>query len=93
MRRLAATVFALLAACTGEPEIRTTRLEVGGMVCGSCEEAICARVSKLDGVSACAADHAAGTAEVQHDPARTSPEAIAAAIAGIGYTVAPLAVP
>ena len=78
MRRIAAITFALACACAGEPELRTTRFAVTGMVCASCEEAICARVSKLEGVSGCTADHVGSAAEVQHDPARAPAEAIAA---------------
>lgn len=89
MRRIAALVLALAAACGGEPQLRTTRFTVSGMVCDSCEEAICVRVGKLEGVVGCTADHAAGAAEVRHDPARATPEQIAAAIAGLGYTAAP----
>jgi copper chaperone CopZ len=84
-----ALLLALLAAaaCAAPPEPVTTRLTVGGMVCDSCEQGICAAVGKLDGVTACAADHAAGAVEVKHDP-RTPPETIAAAITRLGYTAA-----
>jgi Cu+-exporting ATPase len=88
MRRIAVLALAL-AACGAEPQVRTTRFAVDGMVCDSCEEAICARVGKLEGVVACAADHAAGAAEVRHDPARAPVASIAAAIASLGYTAAP----
>ena len=92
MRRIAAIALAL-AACAGEPELRTTRFAVSGMVCESCEQAICGRVGKLDGVHSCKADHAASAAEVEHDPARAPAEAIAAAITSLGYTAAPAAAP
>jgi copper chaperone CopZ len=82
-----ALLLALLAAACAAPEPVTTRLTVGGMVCDSCEQGICAAVGKLDGVTACAADHAAGAVEVEHDP-RTPPETIAAAITRLGYTAA-----
>lgn len=88
MRRLA-LALALLAGCSKPAESRTSEFTVGGMVCGSCEQAICAEVRKLDGVEDCAADHAAGAATVRHDPGRAAPEAIAAAIARLGYTAAP----
>lgn len=87
--RLALLAALALASACGRPEPRTSRFSVGGMVCDSCEEAICARIQKLPGVLACAADHAAGSAEVRHDPAEASAEAIAAAIEGLGYTAAP----
>jgi copper chaperone CopZ len=93
MGRIAALVLTLLAACAGEPEVRTTRFAVGGMVCHSCEEGICAAVRKLDGVEACSADHAAGAAEVRHDPARAPAAAIAETITKIGYTATPAAAP
>lgn len=91
MRRIAALALVLAAACGQQPQLRTTRFTVGGMVCDSCEEAICAQVAKIEGVTGCTADHAAGAAEVRHDPARVPAEAIAAAISSLGYTAAPAA--
>ena len=90
MRRALALLLALSCAlsCAPPAEPRTTTFEVGGMVCHSCEEGICAAVKKLDGVLECKADHAAGAAEVRHDPARATPEAIAAKISALGYTAA-----
>lgn len=88
MRRALAALLAL-AACAAPAEPRTTTFTVGGMVCHSCEEGICAAVKKLDGVLECKADHAAGAAEVRHDPSRATPEAIAAAISRLGYTASP----
>lgn len=85
--------LALVGACAADPQPRTTRFDVGGMVCDSCEEGICAAVRKLDGVLECSADHEAGAAEVRHDPARAPAEAIAAAISRLGYTAAPVAAP
>ncbi|WP_434423984.1 heavy-metal-associated domain-containing protein [Nannocystis pusilla] len=93
MGRIAALVLAFAAACAAPPEPRNTRFIVGGMVCHSCEEGICAAVRKLDGVEACTADHAAGTAEVRHDPARAPASAIADTITKLGYTAAPAAAP
>lgn len=88
MRR-ALVALALAAACSAPAQPRTTEFSVVGMVCGSCEQAICAEVQKLEGVEACAADHAAGAASVRHDPERAPAAAIAAAIAKLGYTAAP----
>lgn len=94
MRRALALLLAAAAAtCTPPAEPRTTTFTVGGMVCHSCEEGICAAVKKLDGVLECKADHAAGAAEVRHDPARATPEAIAAKISALGYTAAPQPAP
>lgn len=88
MRRALLAALAL-AACAAPAEPRTTRFTVGGMVCHSCEQGICAEVQKLDGVLGCTADHVAGSAEIRHDPAKAPPEAIAAAITKLGYTAAP----
>lgn len=87
MRR--ALLAALVAAACARPEPKTTRFTVEGMVCGSCEAAICARVEKIPGVLACQADHVRGAAEIRHDPAAAPADAIAAAIAGLGYRAAP----
>ncbi len=87
MRR--ALFAALVAAACARPEPKTTRFTVEGMVCGSCEAAICARVEKLPGVLACQADHVRGAAEVRHDPASAPADVIAAAIASLGYPAAP----
>ncbi|MBZ5709466.1 heavy-metal-associated domain-containing protein [Nannocystis pusilla] len=93
MRRVAALVLTLAAACAGEPQVRTTRFSVGGMVCHSCEEGICASVRKLDGVLECTADFKAGAAEVRHDPARVPAAEIAGAITKLGYTASPVDAP
>lgn len=94
MRRVAALVLTLAAAaCAGEPQVRTTRFNVGGMVCHSCEEGICASVRKLDGVLDCSADFKAGAAEIRHDPARAPADAIAGAITKLGYTAAAVDAP
>lgn len=77
------------AACAAPPEPTTSQFAVGGMVCRSCEEGICAAVEKLDGVTGCAADHAAGAAEVRHDARRVTAQQIAATIEKLGYTAAP----
>ena len=67
----------------------TLELQIGGMHCEPCAEAITAAVSKLGGVSSCQVDHASGRAVVRHDPARVDAPAISAAITRLGYTVEP----
>ena len=81
--------LALGTACSPAADPVTVELQVGGMVCESCSEAITAAVTRLDGVLACEVDHATGRAVVRHDPARTDRAAIAAAITRLGYTVTP----
>jgi len=63
----------------------TMKLAVKGMHCEGCESAICDKVGKLGGVTACKASHEAEEVEVIA-PAEQK-DAIAAAIKKLGYTV------
>lgn len=93
----AALVLACAPAAQAEPA--TLELEIAGMVCESCAQAITAAVEKLDGVRACRvtirpqdppSPHAvAGRAVIDYDPARIDSAAISAAISRIGYTPSP----
>lgn len=69
------------------PEPRTLTLEVAGMTCEGCEEAIVQTVGAMPGVQMVEADHVEGTATILADLETTSREDIVAAIDGIGYTV------
>lgn len=76
-------------ACAPTPAADvTTELQVGGMVCDSCSQAISAALRKLDGVHDVRVDHVTGQAVVRHDPARTDRAALVAAVTALGYTVA-----
>ncbi len=82
--------LSLATACTPTPAASvTTELQIGGMVCASCSEAITFALTKLPGIESVAVDHSSGHAVIRHDPARTSRDAIVATITGLGYTVAP----
>ena len=59
---------------------------VQGMTCGHCERAVALAVKTLDPQAAVTVDRAAGKVEVDSSQPR---EAIAAAIAEEGYSVAP----
>jgi len=94
MRLIAATALAaaaLLAACDGKPaapkltEPVSFRLAVKGMHCEGCESAICDKVGKIAGVTACKASHEAEDVEVIA-PVEQKAE-ITAAITKLGYTV------
>lgn len=77
-------------ACAPTPAADvTTELQVGGMVCASCSEAITHALQKRPGVESVTVDHATGHAVIRHDPARVSRDAIVEVITGLGYTVAP----
>ena len=82
--------LSLGTACSppAAPAETTTELQVGGMVCASCSEAITAALRQLDGVQTVHVDHVTGTATIRHDPARTPPAALVAAVTTLGYTVA-----
>lgn len=83
----AATVGA--AACSPAAPVETTsELQVGGMVCASCSQAITAALEKLDGVQTVTVDHVSGKAVVRHDLARCSRATLVAAVTALGYTVA-----
>ncbi len=66
----------------------TSSLQIGGMVCASCSQAITGALQRLEGVQAVTVDHVTGKATIEHDPARTSREALVAAVTALGYTVA-----
>jgi len=63
----------------------TTTLQVQGMTCGHCERAVTQAVQQVDPAAAVRIDRTAGTVTVDSTAPR---EALAAAIAEEGYTVA-----
>ena len=63
----------------------TTTLQVQGMTCGHCERAVTQAVQQVDPGAAVRIDREAGTVAVDSTAPR---EALAAAIAEEGYTVA-----
>jgi copper chaperone CopZ len=81
--------LSLGTGCTSAPAEATTELQIGGMVCESCSQAITAALRKQDGVVAAEVDHVSGKAVIRHDPARIDRAGLAAAVTALGYTVAP----
>jgi Cu+-exporting ATPase len=63
----------------------TQRLEVAGMSCANCAQAIHDRVTALDGVHAVDVNFATDEAEIMYDPDRVSLAAIHEAIQAAGY--------
>jgi copper chaperone len=63
----------------------TTTLQVQGMTCGHCERAVTQAVKQVDPAAQVRIDRASGKVEVDSTATR---EALAAAIAEEGYTVA-----
>jgi copper chaperone CopZ len=64
---------------TAQVRIVQCALKVNGMHCQGCAEGVRAALLKLPGVKAAEVDYERGTARVEFDPARTSPEKIVAA--------------
>lgn len=70
-----------------EVEWAIVKLEVEGMTCDGCENAIKAGVEGLEGIASVESSHEEGWTEVKYDPATTNPEAIGAKIEETGYSV------
>jgi len=62
-------------------------LNVEGMTCDGCENAIKAGVESLDGIDAVESSHEEGWTKVKFDKAQTSKEDIEAKISDTGYEV------
>lgn len=67
-------------------EERTVTIDVGGMVCTSCEQGINHALGKLDGVLASTVDHKTGKAEVRFNAKKIEPSMIVETIEGLGFT-------
>ena len=64
-----------------------TTLKIDGMSCGHCVASVKKALEGLDGVKV--EQVAIGTATVEYDPARATPERIAEAVNDAGYEAAP----
>ena len=62
-------------------------LQVTGMTCGGCENAVTRALSRLEGVSNVSASHAQNQVTVQYDAAKVDRAKIADAINKAGYQV------
>jgi len=68
--------------------METLTLNVTGMTCGGCENAVKRGLARLEGVGDVIASHADAKVIVTYDAARVSPEDIRARIGAMGYAVA-----
>ncbi len=64
-----------------------TELAIAGMTCAACASRIERRLNRLDGVRA-SVNYATERATVEHDPDRTPPAALVAAVEAAGYAAA-----
>jgi copper chaperone len=62
-------------------------LHIEGMTCGHCVSAVRQALTAVDGATV--ESVAVGSATVAYDPARTSPERLAAAVTEEGYAASP----
>jgi copper ion binding protein len=74
---------------TQEEIVNKMELEISGMSCSHCVNAVTSALRELDGVDVEKVE--IGSAAVAYDPARTSPTAIERAIEDAGYQVGPAA--
>ena len=61
--------------------MKVCTVKVTGMTCGGCEAAVKLAAKKVTGVKEARASYSKGIAEVTYDPSKTTPDAIAKAIA------------
>ncbi len=69
--------------------METLTLNVTGMTCGGCENAVKRGLARLEGVGDVTASHAEAKVIVTYDATRVSPDQIKARIGAMGYAVAP----
>lgn len=64
----------------------TTVLVIKGMTCGGCVAAVKLQLRKTEGVTAYEVSYEKAEAQVTYEPAKTTPEKIAASVSETGYT-------
>jgi copper chaperone len=67
--------------------METLTLQVNGMTCGGCENAVKRALARLDGVLDVAASHQEGRVVVTFDAGSVGPDAIRQRIRAAGYAV------
>jgi copper chaperone CopZ len=65
----------------------TVKFSVQGMNCANCARSVERKLAATPGVGKASVDLAGSSAEVEYDPARVNPEALAGAIRQLGYEV------
>ncbi len=68
--------------------MKTTRLQVSGMTCGHCQEAVEKALKARPGVRNATVHLQEGTAEVEYEEADVAPEQLIAAVEEEGYRAA-----
>ncbi len=65
--------------------MQTLKFDVHGMTCGSCTGSVQRALSKIDGVSHVDVSLSPGSATLEADTTRVTPDQIEAAISRLGY--------
>ncbi|APX89175.1 hypothetical protein BV394_05125 [Brevirhabdus pacifica] len=87
-RLLPAAAALLLSVAAVQAETATTRLDVTGLTCPSCSYIVATALKKVETVEIVdfiEGDFEDGTYLVNYDDAVTDPEALIAAVTGVGY--------
>jgi copper ion binding protein len=80
---------ALLSACRQEPRVMQVEIQVDGMTCNACVQAITHELGRLEGVREVEVDLAGGKARVVFTEGLIDPAALEQTIEKIGYEAAP----
>ncbi|MEZ4848197.1 MAG: mercuric transport protein MerTP [Bacteroidia bacterium] len=72
---------------TQEKPIQKLVLEIEGMTCSGCEAHVEHAANEVDGIQKSKASYAEGKAEIEFDPAQTTPEKIIEAVKTTGYKI------
>lgn len=82
-RALGAALLCAAPALAADP--KTTTLDVPSMFCSLCQISVRKALERVPGVLEAKADSNAKRADVKYDPARVSPDALAAALSKAGF--------
>jgi copper chaperone len=80
-----AAAYSAAAAAVQSAEGAKATFQISGLTCGSCSEKVTTVLKGIDGVLAAAVDYQSGEAVVAFDEAKTTPDALLAAITQTGY--------
>jgi copper chaperone CopZ len=78
-----------LLSCRDEPRAMRVEIDVDGMVCDSCVQAITHEVGRLEGVESVEVDLASNTAVVVYAEGKIDPAALEQTIESLGYGATP----
>jgi len=80
------SLLALPFTAIGGDATAKTTLTIKGMTCGGCAAGVKTQLKRTEGVTAYQVSYEKGEAEVSYDPAKTTPEKIAASVSKTGFS-------